>query len=608
MAAFLRPAILRLLSAPHRSVIRVFAVYISYVQAAVTCLLLPDSRYRLVNQDLPRWSGDLTRPDSWLSASPACLTRPLCRGPPEPPGQSGEAKGEATTTQGEAEDKSLEPQSAETQDVKPSQAREEKEGKSESSVKAEGGSVKAEGGSVKAEGGSVKAESGSVKAEGKQGKGGDKKIDRQKKLHDLLASLANVKPIPVEPHIQLSQPKPRRKKEKPAEKTPQPASPPEPELDPALVSATQAVAESLGGDQKGTESELLSALRLHAPEATARASPSLSELFVGMKVERKPRGEEAREAPPHRPPYDPQAPRHSPARDQPRPPRRQHPAASPMHRTPVDLFGGKPVGIFKRQDTPSDPPSVASVLATWERLHTHRLAQTTLHPPTNAFVEMVHWTNEGKLWTFPIDNEIGKTSSSLCLEEEKQVGFHEHIFLERHLEGWCPARGPIRHFMELVCVGLSRNPHLTVHRKQAHIEWYRNYFSGKEELLTELGAIESPLFSLEPRREKTGTLSWLRASFLSPHTTLPLAVHRGPTPAPHHPAVPPVPPWAGEWRQGRGGLRAAFDSKKATSGRTAGRLLMRIMVQQCPQHHTTPKLSSSSVMGITLRTVRPAVD
>ncbi|KOB69105.1 Mitochondrial ribosomal protein S31, partial [Operophtera brumata] len=35
-----------------------------------------------------------------------------------------------------------------------------------------------------------------------------------------------------------------------------------------------------------------------------------------------------------------------------------------------------------------------------------------------------------------------------CLEEEQKVHFSEHIFLDAHLEGWCPKVGPIRHFME----------------------------------------------------------------------------------------------------------------------------------------------------------------
>lgn len=36
----------------------------------------------------------------------------------------------------------------------------------------------------------------------------------------------------------------------------------------------------------------------------------------------------------------------------------------------------------------------------------------------------------------------------LGLEEEEKIGFQEHMFLEHHLERWCPWRGPIRHFME----------------------------------------------------------------------------------------------------------------------------------------------------------------
>jgi len=57
------------------------------------------------------------------------------------------------------------------------------------------------------------------------------------------------------------------------------------------------------------------------------------------------------------------------------------------------------------------------------------------------------------------------------LEAEKAIGFHEHVFLERHLSPWCPKAGPIRHFMELVCVGLSKNPHITAQRKRDVIQW-----------------------------------------------------------------------------------------------------------------------------------------
>lgn len=75
--------------------------------------------------------------------------------------------------------------------------------------------------------------------------------------------------------------------------------------------------------------------------------------------------------------------------------------------------------------------------------------------------------------------------STLGLEEEASVSFHEHIFLEKHLEEGFPHQGPVRHFMELVVSGLSRNPYLTVQQKREHISWFRDYFHQKEEVLKE---------------------------------------------------------------------------------------------------------------------------
>ena len=46
--------------------------------------------------------------------------------------------------------------------------------------------------------------------------------------------------------------------------------------------------------------------------------------------------------------------------------------------------------------------------------------------------------------------------------------FHEHVFLKHHIEDWCPTTGPVRHFMEVVCVGLQRNPYITVEKKVSH--------------------------------------------------------------------------------------------------------------------------------------------
>ncbi|KAL5010458.1 hypothetical protein ScPMuIL_012763 [Solemya velum] len=90
---------------------------------------------------------------------------------------------------------------------------------------------------------------------------------------------------------------------------------------------------------------------------------------------------------------------------------------------------------------------------------------------------MIQLTEEGKLWKFPIDNEQD-------WESEKHIGFHEHIFLENLIADF-PKRGPIRHFMELVITGLSKNPYLSVHQKRAHVQWFREYFVEKQNVLEE---------------------------------------------------------------------------------------------------------------------------
>lgn len=135
--------------------------------------------------------------------------------------------------------------------------------------------------------------------------------------------------------------------------------------------------------------------------------------------------------------------------------------------------------IFKGMKENTNVPE----LSTWKSLQQRQLDLMSNQPPRNVFQEMIQWTESGKLWTFPIDNEYG-------MEEESNVHFSEHIFLERHLKDWCPTKGPIRHYMELVCVGLSKNPYMTVNEKIDHITWYKEYFSEKTQLLRELGALD----------------------------------------------------------------------------------------------------------------------
>ncbi len=71
--------------------------------------------------------------------------------------------------------------------------------------------------------------------------------------------------------------------------------------------------------------------------------------------------------------------------------------------------------------------------------------------------------------------------------------FVDHVFLERHIESWCPADGPLRHFMEVVCTTLSKNAFMTVSKKLDYITWFKDYFEQPEqqEILRISGAIES---------------------------------------------------------------------------------------------------------------------
>lgn len=163
--------------------------------------------------------------------------------------------------------------------------------------------------------------------------------------------------------------------------------------------------------------------------------------------------------------------RYDPRERQDRRPRSMEPAKM---LSKVDLFGAEPLGIF----TPTDAKPT-EFLETWDYLEKRELRLAVTHPPSNYFEKMALWTEQGKLWRFPIDNEQD-------IGPEIEVDFTEHIFLEEKLEPWCPKKGPIRHFMELVTVGLSKNPYLTVQQKHEHIDYYKEYFESKKELLKQI--------------------------------------------------------------------------------------------------------------------------
>ena len=76
------------------------------------------------------------------------------------------------------------------------------------------------------------------------------------------------------------------------------------------------------------------------------------------------------------------------------------------------------LGIFKESGKDEKPVVDAPVLPTWQKLEKRDLALAVTHPPRNVYEEMILWTEQGKLWHFPIDNEQG-----LCRDKDAS-SFH----------------------------------------------------------------------------------------------------------------------------------------------------------------------------------------
>ncbi|KAF7667377.1 hypothetical protein LDENG_00066810 [Lucifuga dentata] len=243
-------------------------------------------------------------------------------------------------------------------------------------------------------------------------------------------------------------------------------------LDPELVAAASAAASTLP-NRSQAESDLLRQLRNHEAisEAQKRGdTKNLGVIIADMKVGKSVNRQNARPANQIRFDDDGRGYTYD----------RGITAELDGVRRRRNLFSGKRLNIFSPMtDEDKAESEVVSVHPTlWDMEFANQLSQATNQMPRNGFEEMIQWTKEGKLWEYPINNEAG-------LEEEASVPFHEHIFLDKHLEEGFPRQGPVRHFMELVVSGLSRNPYLTVQQKQEHISWFRDYFRQKEDVLKE---------------------------------------------------------------------------------------------------------------------------
>lgn len=304
------------------------------------------------------------------------------------------------------------------------------------------------------------------------------------KLNDLLKSMKKGNDTEITTkitkHIELAQPRQlTRKAEQDQLNIVKPT-----ELGEKLADAATSVAQSIGGDTKKTKSELLNLLRIYnsepndSSEKKEKSSANLSDLLSGMKIDRsKPRNVSSQHGDVDKAQRIRELLGNNTGIDI---NQRVKKSRNPLDNyVPINLFSSEPLGIFKN----FNESKCYSKLPTWDRLFENSLQMAVTHPPKNIYDQMIIWTEQGKLWKFPINNEQG-------MGDESNVFFAEHVFLEPLIDEWCPKKGPIRHFMELVCVGLSKNPFLSVEEKKDHINWFRQYFYEKNQLLNEVGAFE----------------------------------------------------------------------------------------------------------------------
>lgn len=256
------------------------------------------------------------------------------------------------------------------------------------------------------------------------------------------------------------------------QKSPEDAPQKSKSLSPELVAAATAVADSLPFDKQTTKSELLRQLRQHEEDSKAQKDGekpkiSFSNIISDMKVARSSTAR-ASTRPVHQIQFDEGADDFVDREE----------TADLRKRFRKNIFKGKRLNIFELKPVTEEAPETEAAPSLWDVEFAKQLAAVTEQPFQNGFEEMIQWTKEGKLWEFPINNEAGF--------DDDGSEFHEHIFLDKYLEGF-PKQGPIRHFMELVTCGLSKNPYLSVKQKVEHIEWFRNYFNEKQDILKESG-------------------------------------------------------------------------------------------------------------------------
>ncbi|XP_030165453.1 28S ribosomal protein S31, mitochondrial isoform X1 [Lynx canadensis] len=243
-------------------------------------------------------------------------------------------------------------------------------------------------------------------------------------------------------------------------------------LSPELVAAAAAVADVLPFDKQMTKSELLRQLQQHEEVSKAqkdgeRARISVSNIISDMKIAKSSTARVSTR-PVHQIQFDEGSNDYV----------GQKKTNDLKKSLRKNILKGKRLNIFDLKAITEEAPETETAPSLWDVEFAKQLAEVNEQPLQNGFEEMIQWTKEGKLWEFPINNEAGF--------DDDGSEFHEHVFLDKYLEDF-PKQGPIRHFMELVTCGLSKNPYLSVKQKVEHIEWFRNYFNEKQDILKESG-------------------------------------------------------------------------------------------------------------------------
>uniref|UniRef100_A0A146M7M0 Small ribosomal subunit protein mS31 n=1 Tax=Lygus hesperus TaxID=30085 RepID=A0A146M7M0_LYGHE len=305
----------------------------------------------------------------------------------------------------------------------------------------------------------------------------DKKGKAKAKLNSLLQTIINDESlVKEETKSSVTAPRPMFREKKAKERS-------ERNLGEKIVTASAEVAQTIEGDRERNQAELLKKVverdeQMKKSILKAARNSTLSLLLAELNVDK----DQQPSRPSTRPAMRESGGSFSRAdlmrsKSGYQMPRRKSGEAA--HSESVDLYQGRPLGIFNPNTEYAEGPKIPA----WDQCTARELKLTFTHPPRNIWEQMIVWTEKGMLWKFPIDNEQG-------LDHEQEVSFVDHVFLDVHLEDWCPKRGPIRHFMDLVCVGLSRNHWLSAEEKKDHMMWYKEYFLSKQQLIKELGAGE----------------------------------------------------------------------------------------------------------------------